>query len=342
MNGKHHNNFTLLRLIAALLVIVSHSFFLTGNEAKEPLYIISHGKIILSDIGLYIFFFTSGYLVTSSLFNTINYQQFIYKRILRIYPALIVAIIVTVFIIGPIVTIVSVTDYFHIKQTWLYLLTITGFKIQFLLPGVFNKPSFFSNGVNGSLWSVALELKLYLFLLLISICSYKNKRILSIITSILLLLCLVGITYNISITSPFIDHKILKMIACFFIGIFIKTRVIKRHYVKISLIILLLTILTTSTFHIIFGVGILEIFIVCLGTYLFATTKLRVLPLQNDVSYGIYIYAFPVQQAIFQYSNFAMGVSLHIITTLIITIPFAIMSWKFIEQPALALKSKIT
>jgi peptidoglycan/LPS O-acetylase OafA/YrhL len=343
MNGMHLNNFTLLRLIAALFVVVSHSYFLTGNEVSEPLYATSQGKIILSDIGLYIFFFTSGYLVTSSLFYASSLRQFVYKRILRIYPALIVAVLITVFIIGPIVTIVSFTDYIFTKQTWLYLITITGFKIEFLLPGVFNNPSFFSNGVNGSLWSIALELKLYCLLLLISICSNKNNRVLfSIITSVIILLCLFGIVYNVSFTTPFIDHKILKVIACFFIGSCFKTIAFKRYFVKIGLIILLLVMLTSNIFQVSFSKGIVEIFIVCLSTYLFATTKRLVLPLQTDISYGIYIYAFPVQQALFQYSNFTMGVAWHFIATLAITILIAFISWKFIEQPALALKSKIS
>ena len=343
MSGKHHNNFTLLRLIAALLVVVSHSYFLTGNEANEPRYIISRGNIILSDIGLYIFFFTSGYLVTNSLFNATNYRQFIYKRVLRIYPALIVAIIVTVFIIGPIVTILSVTDYFNGKQTWLYLLTITGFKIEFLLPGVFSSSQFFSNGVNGSLWTIALEMKLYLMLVLISICSYRKNNIrLPIISALLLLICVGSIAYHISFTTPFIDDKILKLIACFLIGSLVASVTIRRYLLKISLTILLLIALASSMLRSNFSTDLIIIFVICFGTYLFGTTKKLVMPLQTDLSYGIYIYAFPVQQALFQYSNFTISPVFHIITTLLITMPIALMSWKFIEHPALALKSKIS
>ncbi|MBC7651290.1 MAG: acyltransferase, partial [Deinococcales bacterium] len=219
MTSNHHNNFTLLRLIAALLVVVSHSYYLTGNEVKEPLYIISKHKLLLSDIGLNIFFFTSGYLVTKSLFNTTNYLQFLYKRVLRIYPALLLAILITVFIIGLTVTTLSFTDYFNSKTTWLYLLTITGIKIQFLLPGVFNGSQFLSNAVNGSLWTIALEIKLYLLVMFISIFSYKKNRMMfSLISTLLLLICVGGIAYHISITTPFIDDKILKLITCFLIG----------------------------------------------------------------------------------------------------------------------------
>ena len=98
---KHNNNFNFLRLFAAFLVIFSHYFDVTGNENSEPIKKLLHGKTAASGIGLSMFFFISGYFITQSAYATNNTLRFLQKRIARIYPALFVVVLLTAFVIGP-------------------------------------------------------------------------------------------------------------------------------------------------------------------------------------------------------------------------------------------------
>nr|MBA2250476.1 acyltransferase [Chitinophagaceae bacterium] len=123
------NNFNLARLVAALLVLITHGYELGGILASEPLYWLTHGRFRLSSVGLYLFFFTSGYLVCHSFFRTKKMGAFIWKRFLRIFPGLLVVVIITTFIIGPLFTNITLKEYFSSKLTYEYLLTGSGIYI---------------------------------------------------------------------------------------------------------------------------------------------------------------------------------------------------------------------
>lgn len=338
---RHYNNFTVLRLVAALLVVVSHSYFLTGNQAHEPMFVLTNKRFLLSDIGLYIFFFTSGYLVTNSLTKSKSILHFLYKRCLRIYPALIIVVLITVFLIAPIVTRLSLYNYFHNKQTWAYLLTISGLKIKFFLPSVFDSTQFYDKGVNGSLWSIGLEIKLYLSLCIFEILNTKKtKRFYSITSATIVIACFIGIITNMIYLNNSYSDKIIRLIAIFFVGSLLQTTIVKTTILKMVLGISAILFLLRTIIKLPLDFGIEAIIIVSLGTIFFALQKRFVLPLKTDISYGIYIYAFIVQQVLFQYSGFTITPLVNIILTLVITIPIAWLSWQFIEKPALDLKTK--
>src|SRR5947199_5478076 len=87
---ERHNNFDLLRLIAALSVIFSHAFLLAENsQAHDPLTILTGGQAILGLAGVFVFFTISGFLVTQSFETTRPPIVFLAKRALRIFPGLI-------------------------------------------------------------------------------------------------------------------------------------------------------------------------------------------------------------------------------------------------------------
>ena len=142
INPSHKNNYNLLRLIGAILVIVSHSFDLVQSEYLEPIAYFSKDKLECSGVGLTIFFFISGYFVTGSAVMSNSKSEFILKRIRRIYPALIGFVLISVFIAGPLLTILPLNVYYSENDTWQYLYTATGLKIRMNLPGVFSLPNF--------------------------------------------------------------------------------------------------------------------------------------------------------------------------------------------------------
>ncbi|MFM0557513.1 acyltransferase, partial [Paraburkholderia sediminicola] len=151
---KHTNNFDFLRFVAALIVIVGHSYSAIGRH--QPVIF----SVRLATYGVMIFFAISGYLIAGSWINQPSFLPYIAKRMLRIFPALVVLILLTTFVAGPILTTLPLHDYIFNPCTSLYLRNILLF-INYRLDGVFaNLPLAYS--VNGSLWSLPAEFAMYL------------------------------------------------------------------------------------------------------------------------------------------------------------------------------------
>src|SRR5262252_2995814 len=108
-----HNNFDALRLIAAVAVIFSHSFLIAqGTGANEWLNLLTGNQCMLGLTGVFVFFAISGFLVTQSFEQTQGPLRYLAKRCLRIFPAFIVILVLTAFVLGPIVTTLPPADYF--------------------------------------------------------------------------------------------------------------------------------------------------------------------------------------------------------------------------------------
>jgi peptidoglycan/LPS O-acetylase OafA/YrhL len=337
----HTNNFTIVRFVAAICVIISHSYDVTGFAAFEPLKRITKEYLVFSDVGLIAFFTISGYLVSKSLQNSNSLSSFFAKRLLRIYPALIAAIALTVFVIGPIFSQKNIQEYFSDSKTWFYLTTIGAFRIQYFLPGLFNSDSFFIKSVNASLWSISLELKLYIGLSLLFFFK-KNilfaKRILLIVAISLL----VFIVLNEEVLNQVFNYKIITLIFAFVIGSNCFYQSFKPSYLLIASLILFTIGIAQIFLNVFFDNGLtIRIGIACFTMWCCLQKRL-VFALTNDISYGVYIYAFVVQQMLFQLFNYQMSPEINILLTLLITVPIALISWKFIEEPALQLKQRFT
>ena len=95
---REANNFDLIRIIFAWFVIVSHSYVLNGVGESDPLGQLTSNYLILSFIGVKGFFVISGYLILQSLTRSKNVIDYLVKRILRIFPGLIVVLIISLLI----------------------------------------------------------------------------------------------------------------------------------------------------------------------------------------------------------------------------------------------------
>ncbi|ROH86289.1 acyltransferase [Pseudomethylobacillus aquaticus] len=161
------NNFNLVRAVAALAVLITHSFALAiGSGDAEPFK--ANLGMTIGSIAVDIFFITSGFLVTSSLLNRQSIVEFIRARALRIFPALLVMLFLTVFVLGVIFTSLPISDYFSSTKTYVYLAKcatlFTG--VTYHLPGVFEDNPY-KNTVNGSLWTLPKEVRMYAILALV-------------------------------------------------------------------------------------------------------------------------------------------------------------------------------
>lgn len=101
MKNTRENNFNIIRLSAALLVIYVHSFSIFNTTKKEPIVSFLHLGFGLGEFAVTVFFIISGYLITASYIKSETNFQYFKARVLRIYPGLIVVMLLTAFLVGP-------------------------------------------------------------------------------------------------------------------------------------------------------------------------------------------------------------------------------------------------
>ncbi|WMJ87349.1 acyltransferase family protein [Anaerocolumna sp. MB42-C2] len=326
------NNFDFLRFIAAILVIVSHSFPLTyGDNKKELLYIFTHGQLTFGNLAVKVFFIISGFLIAGSWDNSHNIFIFIKARVLRIFPGIITAVTLSTFLLGALFTTYPIEEYFHNENTYRYLASITLYHMLYNLPGVF-QDNIYPSAVNGSLWTLKHEFNCYLITGVLGLFNLLKKQFM------LPLFLITFISYVMKWDCLGLSHLSLGLAACFFAGTLIycfKDKIkINAAYFNLSLIVFLLTTQfpgfeLTSTL-------LLPYIILFLAFS--PKIKLNHFASKGDLSYGIYIYAFPIQQII----SHVLGDSLHWYINLIIAVPFVLLfsflSWHFIEKPFMKLK----
>ena len=168
------NNLNLIRLMAASAVALSHSYNFTNQLPSEPLFKWT-GSLTFGYVSVFIFFVISGLLVAQSYERAQSIVGFIAARAIRLYPALIVVLVISAYFLGPFFTTLSLSDYFSNHEVRRYVEDNILFKQRGLLPGVFRDGGL-TAGVNGSLWSLRYEAYAYLLLLLCGISGLISKR----------------------------------------------------------------------------------------------------------------------------------------------------------------------
>jgi len=345
--GNRDNNFNLIRFIAATMVIFTHSYALAmGSGDSEPFR--QFWGLPLGHIAVDIFFITSGFLITASLINSRNFSSFIWARVLRIYPALAVAVLLTVFVVGAGFTTLSLESYITHTKVYDYLITNTTLLAGQTahLPGVFSELPY-PNEINGSLWTLPWEIRMYGLLALFGVLVFLRKENgLQLFKYLVVLTMLLSIFINIyNYSFHIIEHKGLsiafRLTSMFFMGAvyyLFKDKVIVSHKIFLIFIVLLLSLSQyQEIFYVAYSLSIAYI------TFYLAYVphgKIRNFNKLGDYSYGLYIYAFPVQQSLIVLLG---GLTVYELIPLsfLSTLMLAILSWHIIEKRSLALKKHI-
>ncbi len=343
------NNLNIIRLIASLMVLYMHSFAICiGNQSKDIMYTLTNHKSLSGGVAVYIFFIISGFLICRSFDRSSSVLSYAKSRFLRIWPLFFIVISVSTFIIGPIFTEYPLWIYFK-SEILDYFKTLTFISSDALLPGTFQYH--YNHSINGSIWTLAYEVLWYIIVVLISPLWKKHKSF-----SFVLWLLLGGIyisyKYLGASVIPFVPVDF--MINFSMLGLFFTTGMIFYLYEnKIVLSFKLFVIAFTglilgilfAEFVITFAIfGSYIIFYIAFQKKFIATWYDKI----GDLSYGIYIMAFPIQQVLCEcmgsptkvYNTMSMNPYINMLVTLIIIIPLAWCSWNFIEQPCLKLKNK--
>jgi peptidoglycan/LPS O-acetylase OafA/YrhL len=334
------NNFNLIRLMAALSVLFSHSVAALGLPSSREFFF-DHLGLSLAEMAVDVFFVTSGFLVAGSLVNRGDVIAFLWARALRIYPAIWVMLILTVFVLAPALTTLPLADYFASPKTHDYFVkcaTLIG-GVRYSLPGVFETNPLKSE-FNGSLWTLPIELRLYCYLaagwLVLAAAPAIRMRAMSVAAPIVACAYLVLILRGRLFGAPFnaADTRI-------FMFLYGTTLYLWRDRVPMSpgilfaaLACLLIASVNEQAFFVVYVVSLAPLVL-----HLAYLPKGRVLAFNDwgDCSYGVYIYAFPIQQTLaFLFPG--MPLIAMILVSAAITLGVAALSWTLIERRALALK----
>lgn len=321
------NNFDVLRLFAAWAVLVSHSFALVGRA--EPLHQLDAS---LGNVGVLIFFAVSGLLIRRSWEYDPSPRDFWTKRALRLLPALAAVSVLTAFVLGPVVTSRPLSAYFSSWETWIYPVRVTLlYTFGAPLPGVFEDNLY--PGVNGPLWSLPVEVFAYLCLFLMGITGLLARRW---FVTAMALASLAWAAWWVPNTSDSIGSTYV--LAAFAVGAAAYTwrdRVVLSWPVALAL----LPVCVAA------GLGPASVRVVVwtvAAVYLsywfaYALPPLgRPLVRWGDASYGVYIWAFPIQQALVQWGVRDPWVLMALATPIVWLL--AIASWRLVERPALRRK----
>ncbi len=159
------DNFLLIRLVAATLVIYGHGFALAALGSGQRDFFTQYlGYRYSGDVAVAVFFLISGFLVAGSLERSKSIVRFALARAMRLFPGLWVCVLVCALVMGPLITVQSQADYWSSPQTWTYVWSNASLaEIQWLLPGVF-EGNRYSPAVNGSLWTLPIEGSMYLYM----------------------------------------------------------------------------------------------------------------------------------------------------------------------------------
>jgi len=323
--AQQHNNFDFIRLMAATMVLVSHQYAIGG--LPEPA-LLGDG---LGGVNVKVFFAISGYLVIESWFRDPSLARFLARRALRIWPGLTVMVLLTVLALGPAVTTWSLRDYFSSSQTWAYLRAIKVFALGGHLPGVFEGMPL--NGwMNASLWSLPVEVRCYLLLAGLGLAGLLRRR------WTLPLLWLGAVVYCHAQADPGVQF----VYSQYFLAGALMSQA-RRYWVErapqvfVGAVALagLLTWLGQAGWAELLAVPVASI---SLGSM--STPVLRRFGRFGDISYGVYIYAFPIQQTVTQFGVRHAGWSFE--TGLLVagaaTYLLGLLSWHGVEKQALKFK----
>ena len=335
------NNFNLIRIIAAFAVLVDHSFALAIGRA-DSMPILESARLNLSGCAVDVFFVTSGFLVTASLLTRQNTLEFVLARILRIYPALLVMQVLVVFGLGLFFTTAGRASYLDNYHTLLYWVKgstlITG--LDTTLPGVFESNPF-KNYVNGSLWTMPYEIGMYAILVGIWAVLHLVPKVRLRAFRIIIVCCATVAALSLLVLHIFLIQKgeFLRLFVMFFSGaalFVVKDRIVLSRSVFLALIVAVpsLAIFGEPVF---FAAYVLALPYTLIYIAYIPSGVVRKYNQIADYSYGVYIYAWPVQQSI---AALVPGVSVlaMLIGSASVTIVLAALSWHLIEQRALRLK----
>lgn len=289
------NNLNFMRFIAALMVIVSHCYSVVlGGDAGSYLLKLTGDRLSPGGVSVGVFFLFGGFLIARSCEHYPEPKKFFSARILRLFPELLFVVILTTFVLGPILSTLSPAEYFTNPQTYKYLLNGALIMVH-QLPGVFtNNPS--GDVVNAALWTLPVEFICYVLCFIsYKLTKFDKKKFLLLSAPVFALAAVYYVKF-----SP-LQLSVVRAVLLFYLGVLIW---VLRDHITISPVLggasivlwfvmvlgaadnlAMLTVFPIACFCLAYGMG----------------DRFSTFGTKFELSYGIYLWAYPIQQALAQY-----------------------------------------
>ncbi|WP_085310528.1 acyltransferase family protein [Planktotalea arctica] len=341
---KHSNNYDFIRLVAATLVIVGHAYALLALPGTPVFF-----RVSVSTYAVKVFFVLSGYLVVKSWVHDPHVWRFIAKRGLRILPALAGVVVLSAVVMGPFVTTLGLYEYFTHLQFWLYFSNLR-FLIAYSLPAVF-MDNIYPYAVNGSLWSLPAEVFMYILVMLTGIlaAAFSGRwfaRFWVALTVVVLGLNTLAFGFGSQIFAGKVVYgtsvfAVVEVSPYFLVG---GCLYLLRAYIPQSA--LLAIALMVVGYYISYSVYPVELALIFITSYAVITLGNMSTPGINqfgrfgDISYGVYLYGFPVAQLLSWGYGHDLSIYTHMGLTILISYLFAFASWHLLEKRALRFKPR--
>ena len=357
-NLTRANNFSLLRMLFASLVVLAHSFQMVYGSPLHDILFRIFGTMAFGDFSVDGFFIISGYLITQSFFSS-SRASYLLKRVLRIYPGFIVAFLFSIFLY---LYFSAYHSPITVKEIFLNVINVI-LAMQPLLKSAY--AGSFYPGLNGPMWTISYEFHCYLMVILLAYVGlFRRKKLLLAITGMFLFVLLFYPTIYlpdsahimvvappvsmparawrdimaVTLESPRSDLRLFGMFlsgCCFYI--FRESIAYQSRLAAVAALMLAICM---------FFAPLAEPAVAIFGGYLIFWFAFAVKPLKasgffnkTDLSYGIYLYAWPVQKVLMLKFHFASPYALFLCAWVLAAL-LACASWNLIEKPCIGLKSR--
>jgi len=332
------NGFNTIRLIAASAVILSHSFVLTA--ATEPLAWLTNHQTTIGELSVAAFFLISGFLIPASL-DRGSLGRYAVKRIRRIMPGLIAAVLICAFVLGPLLTSLPLGEYLRHSTTWRFIGNIAFLPTGYDLPGVYQANPL--PAVNGSLWSLKFEMGCYIMVpVLLAVSRFRKAAVIAAWVASFPVARILG--SDASGVFYFV-YQFAALFRFFGMGmalyLFADRIPVRTSWGWIALALTMLAAFTPVFMEVAAIAG-------CYALVVFAyscSDRFRQLTEKGDISYGVYVYAFPIQQLLVPLSLSVGGASYAWAINSAATAPVVALaglaSWLWVEKPAIKSRGKV-
>lgn len=333
---KENNNLDIFRLLAACMVIYGHAYAIAPQAGRTDVVGAWLQHDYSGSLAVKIFFFLSGLVVTNSLLHKRNVLHFVIARFFRIWPALACVVLVCALLLGPWVSTLPASEYFAQAATYHYIRDNLLLSTQYALPGVFQENPL-KESINGSLWTLAHEVGAYLALLALFIVGVLRRPWLAVVVGCVLALDpLLGNRLLFTWRPPLSEVDLLA--PCFAAGALLALFK-ERIEVNIGTVLgwgVLYWLLRPSahSFYLFYAALFFGIL------YLSGLAPVRRLKPAADLSYGVYLWGFPVQQTL-QWLWPGQGVVFNQLVALALSLGLGYASWHLVEKRAIAIGQRL-
>ncbi len=341
ITSNRSNNFNLLRLLFAAMVLLAHAPELADGDGRRELLTRVFGTLSLGEVAVAGFFLLSGCLIVQSWRRTPDLADFLKKRVLRIYPGFIAASLVSALVVGPLGA--PAAHYFS-------QFSLPHFLKAMLLLRIPATPPVFAGShypeVNGSMWTIAIEFRCYLLVAAFGVAGLLRRRgvWLALTGAALLLSLLPEVVARLHFPGGHVVlgdlNALARLLPFFCVGgcfaLFRERIALKPFWALLAagaLVACLFGHKTASFGLATFGAYLLFWFAEVQSPLL---ARFRRLP---DISYGVYLYGWPVEKLLLWYFP---GSSPWLVFALacIFCAVLGLASWFGVERPFLRLKPK--